>query len=308
MANEITYADLVSNGGALSEYLSAEVHQVLYDPTGLRALCTYRPYDPMGASATMSVTKVPAPGAAAAASSETVGGGSNSAYTTAEMQLTIARYLKLLQNTDLQNLVAGSPIDVPRLLNWLSQAVELTYTDLIAAAFPNFANVVGTAGDQMDTDTIFDGMFQLNLSNVMPGSTAAVLHNRQINQFTTSLRGETGAMQWVGATADMIAQKGPGYVGRWAGIDFWQSDSVTTVSSNHIGAMMDMGALAWTIGPVGSIVRNINPSEVVIATPEMFIERVRDAANGMSSYILNFYPAVAEQEDLRGVRLRSIAS
>ncbi len=47
MANEIVLSDLVTNGGALSEYLAAETHQVLYDPTGLRALCAYKPYDPM---------------------------------------------------------------------------------------------------------------------------------------------------------------------------------------------------------------------------------------------------------------------
>lgn len=308
MANEIVLSDLVTNGGALSEYLAAETHQVLYDPTGLRALCAYKPYDPMGASATMSTTKLPAPGAAAAASSEISGGFSNSAYTTSEFQLTVARYGRLIQNTDLMNLVSGARVNVDTLLANLTEAFELTYTDLIAALFPNLANVVGTAGDQMDSDTIFDGMFQLNLSNVMPGTTAAVLHNRQINQLKTSLRGETGAMQWQDPTAQMLSQNGPGFVGRWAGVDFWQSDSVTTVSSNHIGAMFDRNCFAWTVGPVGNVVRHINAGDIVLATPEWFVERIRNAPDGMNSYLLNFYPAAAEAEDLRGVRLRSIAS
>ena len=57
MANEVSYASLLSAGGRVARILSSLLHTNLYDPTGLRALMTFIPYSPMGSS-TMNVTKV----------------------------------------------------------------------------------------------------------------------------------------------------------------------------------------------------------------------------------------------------------
>lgn len=307
MADEITHALLQTNGGQVASYLSGILHEALYDNTDLRMLGIYQPFSPNMGSDTMDVTIDAVPGASAAASSEISGGASNSAYTTGRYQHAVSRYLKKYQKTDLLG-ISGGPINTSRVLRRLGESVALTFTDLACAAFPNLANVVGTAGDQMDTDTVFDGLFQLNLSNVPDGMIAAVLHARQINQLKTSLRGETGAMQYDASTAAMLKQIGPGYKGSWAGVSFVQADSVTTVSSNHIGAMFGPGCYAWSFGPVGGIVAEIEADRIVAADEAAFIERVRDADNGMNSYILNFYPSWVEAEDLRGVRMRSIAS
>ena len=38
MANEVVTADLVTNGGLVSEILASLIHEELYDPTDLRAV------------------------------------------------------------------------------------------------------------------------------------------------------------------------------------------------------------------------------------------------------------------------------
>ena len=55
MANEVTYSDLVSNGGAVAEVLSALVVEQLYDPTDLRSVCQRIEYSTFG-STQMAIT------------------------------------------------------------------------------------------------------------------------------------------------------------------------------------------------------------------------------------------------------------
>jgi len=310
MANEVSNATLVSNGGRISKVLSPFVHTLLYDPVGLRSLMTFRPEGVMG-SATANVTKLTRGSAAAAASSETSGGASNTALTTANYDLTVARYLLKFQATDLFALTGG-PIDVDTIMSILEEAVELTYTDLLTALFANIAGNVGTSGARLTVDDIFDALYYLNMQN-NGAAAVAVLAPRQINHLRESLRGETGAMQWRTDVSGMIGAGvgGVGFQGRLLDASFYQSDSVALANANadRQGCMFTQGAFAYRFGSVAGILNTmINPADVLMATPEMFIERVRDGANGMSSPYLNFYPAVAEQEDLRGVKITTSAS
>ena len=100
MANEITLATLVSNGGRIAKILGANVHINLFDSQiGLRRLLTY--YALSGPSATLNTTKLTMGYAAAAASSETSGGASNTLLSTGNFDLTAARYLLKMQPSDL---------------------------------------------------------------------------------------------------------------------------------------------------------------------------------------------------------------
>lgn len=310
MANEVTNTSLVSTGGRLSKVLSPYVHTLLYDPVGLRGLMDFRPETADG-SATVNVTKLTRGSAAAAASSETSGGASNTALTTTNYDLTVARYLLKLQATDLFALTGG-PIDIDTIMGILEEAVELTYTDLLCALFPNIAGNVGTSGSPLTVDNVFDGLYYLNMQNNGP-SAVAVLAPRQINHFRESLRAEGGASQWREDVSQMIGAGvgGVGFQGRIFNTSFYQSDSVGLANANadRQGCLFTRGAFAYRFGSVSRILATmINPGDVLMSTPEMFIERVRDGANGMSSPYLNFYPAVAEQEDLRGVKVTTSAS
>lgn len=306
MANEVAYSSLLSAGGRVAKILSMDLHESLYDPTGLRALMEFKPYL-AGGSDTMNVTKVTRGAVMAAASSETSGGFSNTALTTGNYDLVVARYGLLMKPTDLMK-ITGGKLDVAYIVGILTQSLDLTLTDLLAALFANIANNVGTSGADLTVDDIFDAIYFLNLQN-NPGALSAVLHNQQINDLIESIRGEGGALQFSTETQGMLKPPGVGWKGRFAGVDFYQSDSCPSVNGNadRRGCMFSAGAFAYTLAPVSSMDPMVNPQDIIVATPEMFVERVRDGANGMTGLYSNAYPGTAEAEDLRAVRITTDA-
>ena len=303
MANEITHALLQTNGGQVASYLSRYLREQLYDPTDLRAVCDFVPFEANMGSDTMDVTVDAVPAASAAASSEISGGQSNAAYTTSRYSHAVARYVRQYQWSDLPG-ITGGPISREVITANLVRGVSLKFTDLITALFPALTAGVDTTGVALNVDGIYDCQYALNANNV-PGPYYVVLYNTQMNHFRDALRAELGAIQWQAPTAEMLRTRGPGYQGAWNGIEFWQSDSVTAVNTNtdSSGAMFGRGAFEWTYGPVAGILANINPGDVLFATPELFVERNRDATNGLTTPILNHYPGVATRESARAVEI-----
>jgi hypothetical protein len=306
MANEVTYAALESAGGRVGAVLSALVLEQLYDPTDLREILQFVPWDQLG-SDTLDVTLDASPTAFLAATSETAGGFVNTAYTTSKFQLVPARYGSQYQVTDLVG-VTGGPIDIDRVVQKLIDGVALTMTDLAVALFPSFTDQVGSTGVDLDTDKIYDAQFALAINNASgSGGINCVLHPEQMNNFISSLRAETGAQQYVPATAEMLALKGPGIQGTWNGITFWTSDSVNTVSAgaDYAGAMMMDNAIAYTLGDVKRLQGYIPAQNILVDAGMLLVELSRDADNGMSTAIANLYPAVAIRENARGVEIVS---
>jgi hypothetical protein len=308
MANEITHALLQTNGGQVPSVMADMLIAQLFDPTDLRQYATFHDLDGVTGSDTVDITQDAVPQAAAAASSETVGGQSNTAYTTSEFSLTWARYVLQYQLTDLLA-INGGPVQMQQVINSLNTTIGLTLTDLLAALFSGLSNTVNPsagATTDLDVDTIYAAQYQLN-NSVVPGSFACVLYPEQFNNFQASLRGEPGAVQFVPATADMLRLSGPGYKGSWNGIEFVQSDSVAASAGSSVGAMFGTGCFGWTMRDWRRIQGNmmISPDDVLADFGVAFVERNRDATNAMTSAILNMYPAVVEQEDARGVGILS---
>ncbi len=307
MANETTYAAILSAGGRVTKVLSALLHQSLYDPTGLRAKMNFIPRAGMS-SDTTNVTKVTRGAVMAAASSETSGGFSNTLVTTGNYDLTVARYGLVLKPGDLFHITGGA-FDVNYLLGILTESLELTLTDLCCGLFANIAGNVGTSGADMTVDDFCDALYYLNLKNNQRDGVSAVLHAQQVNDLLESIRGEGGPMQWRTDAQGLLTMPGVGFVGQFMGVQVIQSDSVPTANAaaDRAGCMFAPGAFSYTLADVASMDPMINPADVVVATPEMFVERVRDGANALTSFIANAYPGVAEAEDLRGVRITTDA-
>ena len=305
MANEISNATLVTNGGRISAYVAQQFHQNLYDPASLRGLMTYMPNS--GPGATARVTGITRGYAAAAASTEISGGASNTLLATNYKDITKARYLLRMQPTDLMALTApGSPVNVDLIVNVLLESLDLTLTDLLCGMFPSIGGNVGTSGVDLSVDNIFSAIYTLNLNN-NPAQLAAVLHNVQINDLMGSIRGEGGAIQYRADTQGALAPKGVAARFRFLEVDFYQSDSVpeANTAADRQGCMFSAGCFGYDLGMVDGIIAQnmINPADILLRTPEMFIERSRDAANGMSALYANFFPGVVELEDLRGVKI-----
>lgn len=306
MANETTNAALVSAGGRIAKILSVLLHENLYDKVGLRGLMDYIPHVSMG-SDTLNVTKVTRGSVMAAASSETSGGFSNTLVSTGNFDLVIARYGLLIKPSDLFKITGGA-YDLNYTLGILLESLDLTLTDLLTGLFANIAGNVGTSGADLTVDDFFSAIYYLNLKN-NGRDVSCVLHNQQINDLVDSARGEVGPGAWRTDFQGLLTMPGTGFAGQLAGVAVYQSDSCPTANAgaDRLGCMFSKGAFAYTLGNVGSMDPMINPADLLISTPEMFVERVRDGANGLTSLIANSYPGVAEAEDLRGVRITTDA-
>ena len=310
MSNEITLATLTSNGGRIAKLLGANVHTNLFDSQiGLRSLLTY--YALSGPSATLATTKLTMGYAAAAASSETSGGASNTLLSTGNFDLVAARYLLKMQPSDLFAMTSqGAPVTIDTITMALIAAVDQTIASLLTGLFAGVSGNVGTTGVDLDPDVFFDAIYVLNLAN-NPRGLAAVLHPQQVNDLIEGMRGETGAIQFRSDIQGMLGNPGSAYRATILGVDVYQSDRVALANANadRQGCMFSQGAFAYTLGDVPSIIGAgmINPGNIVMQTPEMFIEMSRDADNGLSSMILNMYPGVAEAEDARAVKITTDA-
>ena len=298
MANEIVSADLLSNGGLVAELLASLVHEQIYDPTDLRAVCTRIPWT-AGGSTTMAVTSVPAPGVYAAVTEGSA--AANTAYTTSEYTLTVARYARQYEITDLIP-VSGSPVDLSLLAGNLMSGVSITISNLIAALFTSITDNVGTSGVDASVDDFYDAQFELN-NNAAQGPYSCVIHPVQMNDFRSSLRGETGAQQFSPATVEQLATRGPGFQGSWNGINFWQSDQVAESGGNKLGCMFADGCFAYTEAPVALLQGHIPADRVMVDAGEVLVELIRAASLGETAALAHYYPGVAIAENARGCEI-----
>lgn len=307
MASETSYATFLSNGGRIAKELAFGFHENLMDPAALRFLMDFRPWM-AGASDTMNVTKVTRGNVMAAASTEISGGFSNTLPTSGSFDITVARYGLVMQPSDLFHITSpGGGIDVAYIVDLLVRSLDLTLTDLLCGLFTNIAGRVGVSAQPMTVDDLFDGQFYLNLKNNPTGS-AAVLHAVQINNLRESTRGETGPFQFRSDAQGLLTAPGVGFVGQLAGTALYQSDSCASVDTNvnRQGCIFTQGAFAYSLADVSQMDPMINPADILVGTPEMFVERSRTAANALTAFYANSYPGVAEQEDLRACRITTI--
>tara|TARA_R110000751_G_scaffold117435_1_gene217611 strand:+ start:94 stop:1029 length:936 start_codon:yes stop_codon:yes gene_type:complete len=295
---------LENMGGAVAEVLASEVLQQLYDPTDIRATVTRLPWTSMG-SDTMSVTQDAVPGAFTAPGQNAA--TAVSVYTTNHFDITVASFRKAYAIDDLIP-VSGGAIDIDRMVAKLMEGVALTMTDQIAAEFPNFTNFAGTALVPLSVDDIYDGAFALT-SQLNNGKATLVLHPIQYNDFISSLRSETGAAQFLPATAELLGQYGVGYRGSWMNIDIFVSDSVgVNGAGSYQGALYTPGAIAYSLANVGSMGVHVPAANILLDAGELIVELDRTAADGITSAFATMFLGVALAEDDRGVEILSTAT
>ncbi len=301
MAN-ITYAGLETNGGRISAVLSALVMEKLHDPTDLRSVMTLVPWMSLG-SDTMDVTIDAAPGEYATAIEGATTAGAN--YTTSKFQLQAVKKTRVYSMTDLFG-VTGGAIDVEKVVANLTAGVGLTMSDLLCTLFPAITNNVGASGVNLTVDNVYSAQYQLNLSNAS-GEYSMVLHPQQMNDFRSSLRSEAGAIQYVPATAEMLATRGPGFQGFWNGIAIYQSDFVDTANAgaDRNGAMFSSAAFAYTMAPVRSAL--VPQHSVLVDAGELLVEIQRDAQKGLTHAVANIFTGVSAAQDLAAVGIISDA-
>lgn len=306
MADELSWANLETDAG-IAHYLSNEIHADLYDPTDLRATARRTLFAPNMGSETVKTPRINRSHTFASAASEISGGAANLDIGSSNFQKTVSRKLMQWQLTELWQLVAPTgSIDLNLLRGVIVEASGLTFTDLISTLFSSLSVTAGSTTQQMSVDYMYDAQYLLNTARARPPF-HMVLSPHGFNGWSSSLRGEGGANQFKAATQDMIDAKGPGYKGEYGNIQVWDSDSVPLDggSTYRHSAMYDQACFEYTEAPIVTPL----PSNVsVLVNGLVRIVLVHDADNAMTKLVADYYPAVVETEDSRGVQIRHLAA
>ena len=222
------------------------------------------------------------------------------ALTNATVTITVARQALYRGVTDLAGQTWAS---IGELVSYLADdmvgAAMLRAQTLITTA-ASFTTVVGTSGAALTVTNIFSAIAALEAQSC-PGPFLAVVSPKQLTDFQSSLRSETGALQWIPATAELLAIKGQGYAGTYLGIDFFVSSKCVTSGADKLGFVISYGAIGYADGTPAPIMGS--GGVIYPMGTKMYVEMGRTPESALTKIVGNYYVGVAELQDLMGVQL-----
>lgn len=213
------------------------------------------------------------------------------------VDITVVRACMVHALTDLAAITGGGP-DLRDLAEKLVAEYEQYWMTLLAQTGSAAANTVGTSGVDMTVDDLQDAIFALQLES-NPLGFAAMLHPQQVNDLQRSLRQETGALEHSMATKEMIDAKGPGYAGRYLGVDIFKSERVVNNGTDYQGFMWSAGGLGYKYGDVPAS----QFPQVIRAGQGWTVEFERKPECAYSVAALNVYlgMSILEQDRIVGI-------
>ncbi len=295
-----TYASLTDL--RVAAYMNMRLLELLHQKLDLRQTITEIPFqDNLGSAATkiglwQPVDVFAAPGEDTAATVTNI--------TDATATLTVAHYRLQREITDLAIVTGGPGIEM--LVQAMVVSQVFTIGTLITAAFTSLATTAGTTNTPLIVSDIYTAQFALQLNN-NEGPFSLTLHGKQYNDFQSSLRGETGAVQFNPSTDAQLAIKGEGFKGRWHEIDIFTHSTVTSDGTDRTGAMYGRQCFGFAEAPVARILPQMAMSQMP-GGAKMVVEIVRGsvgASAGKTFIVGHYFPAVSELEDLRGVKVKT---
>lgn len=305
MANEVYFSGLSGNA-RLAAILNQFVVTKLTDTASLvnhPSITQLRSMN--GSGSTVVQVPVVSWGANAMASVAENSTVSNTALTTTNANVTIARQALRRQISDLAMLTAsGIPLDVT--LENIAADMVLAYnkrvTTMIAALSSGFSTAVGSTTVDLSVANFYAAIFGLQL-NSADGMFTAVLHPQQINDLISSLRSETGPGQYLATSQDQVQAKGPGFRGNLFGVDIFASANVPTATAgaDYLGMMIAPGA----IGVATATAAPVMGGQTLASQSPIVVELERDASSGSTIVVGSAFVGVAELDDLRGIGILS---
>jgi len=305
MANEHLYSGLADLRAA--EVLSREIQLLLADRASLRNHpAIIRLEGPFAGGST--VLSVPAVGLMGYDEMGAVAEGSassNTALTDTSYTITLARQALQRQASDIAMLTQGQV--GPALLQFaedMVMAAEMRLTSMLCNVLDDFSASVGTTTVNLSVDDVYDAITTLEVANT-PGGLVSILHPQQIADFQEALRSEGGAVQYLAATAEMLAAKGQGYVGSWLGVDFFKSSRVPTANggADRAGSMFARGAVGYAEASSIDVGQLGIPQGAFISSGPILVEFERDAAYSYNKMVGNYYAGVSLFQDAMGVSI-----
>lgn len=235
-----------------------------------------------------------------AASETEVATTSTTALTDASGTVTVGRYTKRYEASDLVRL-----IDAHGILNDSLMAMDAMYTysatlrDLIANLVDNFSTTVGATTVDGSIEDMLDISATLEIAAVV-GPFLGIVHPRQWHDAVKDVALNTGgAVQLAGSSQAMVEQmSGLGFKGRYLGIDWFTTTDVPTANSgaDYAGGVFGRGALAWAQGPLAANTQlpqfNVGP---------VLVDIDRNATDAETGWVMHMNLGAAEQYDAKGV-------
>lgn len=307
MANEISVAAMLSDG-VLSTFIVTDYQARNARPDDLRAALERVEWQPNAGSNSQRVGLYDDDFTFAAASSEISGGASNSDPDWGYFALTPARRLLKFQLTDLTAGVRGpNGADPALFVGIMLRATGKTITDMACAVAAAATEEVGDGAGPMTVDLFMDAKMQLD-STATPAPYNAVLTAKAYGELVESLRGELGVMSWQDASAEIVAATGGTFKGTLAGVGVWVSDKIDTTDAGAVSQsfMFGRNGIRYTEAPIGPLMADALASGAqILDLGALGVEIDRDADNGLTALIGNYYPAVSLGEDLAVVRIQT---
>lgn len=302
MAGEILYAGLADLRTA--EALSAEYLLLLADRNSLPAhpSLVYAG-DAMGRGSV--VLKVPEIGLMGYDLLSAVGDGSavsNTSLTDGSATITVARYSKSYEASDLARLSdpANGMINPQAFAMDAIQSQANTLTSLVCNVTDDFTSYVGTSGSDLSVANFLAAIQTLEVAKV-PGPYLCILHPQQVGDLRSAIAASTsGTIQWLPASQEQIQVLGGGYRGQWMGVDIFSSAYVPTknAGADYGGGMFGRGGVVWA----DSTVEADGVMQIVVGNKVLF-ERDRTAKNGLTAYVSHAYMGVSKGIDAAGVSI-----
>lgn len=221
------------------------------------------------------------------------------ALTDSSVTLAIARQALQRSVSDLARLTdpASGMINVSALAADMVASAMARFTSMIAALGSGFSSSVGSTGVNLSVDNWFSAVLTLELANV-DGPYAAFLHGQQIGDLRTSLRSETGPLQFVPATSEVIQRVGQAAVGSFLGVDILRVNRIPTANAgaDRAGMMIGSGAIQWADAAVPGLgIGGFTTGGRVSVSVD------RDSSAAITKIVGDYYVGVGEYQDAAGV-------
>lgn len=222
------------------------------------------------------------------------------ALTDASATVTVGRYSKRYEASDLARVVdAHGVINTEMMAMDALATYAATLRDIIASLVDNFATTVGTSGVDGSIEDILDIVATLEIAAV-EGPYLGIVHPRQWHDAVKDAAlNSGGAVQFSGSSQMMVeAMKGLGWKGQILGVDWYTTLDVPTANAaaDRAGGVFGRGALAWAQGPIPA-----DPDLPQVNIGPVLLEKDRTATDAETGWIQHVNLGAGEQIDAAGV-------
>lgn len=227
---------------------------------------------------------------------------SNTALTTGEKTITVARHALAYEVSDLMASVDDTGITNPqRIAQSTAIGCQLALMDLICNLLDNFATTAGSTTTPLAHDAFLAAKFKL-IQNLVEGPYLWVCDQKQFTDWLSDLESRGGSTQWRQDLVEMQKIKGPGFQGTIDNIDIFTSNKVVSSGGAYLGGMFGRGAIAFQEKAIMP-----GPATIVaLSAGPVLVEHVRNGRSATNSVVGSYYAGVVELEDLRGVTVQSV--